>query len=739
MLDSLFQLGVSAGRAVAWRRKRQERKFACLREDYYRLFWERAARQVGAELEEVGDGIVRILRGDFWTFVRHGEVMADSRLGLRIAGNKPFVVRLLGPLGFPTARHVEFDLATLDRARAFLELRRRLVIKPAKGDAGRGVTTGIDSPAKMRRASFAAAAFSWQLVAEEQIAGHAYRLLYLDGCLVDALRRDPPAVVGDGVGNIRELIGAENARRLDDRPFTALSALTVDLDCRFALEARGLALSDVPPAGERIVVKHVTSQNSAREQHSVLDQVHPSIKQLGSRAASALGLEFVAIDIVAADIGVPLKDSGGVLIEVNTTPSLHHHTLVSATGREVDVGALLLERQFAAQARRRSVSLSAAPGDRSGERDSSRSSARITVDPEDLRRFALAIVTACGAAGPQAELFARILVWHDLMGRSTQGIWRLAPYGRRVSLGQIRCPCQPEFRETGPATGMLDGDRGFGLTVGHLAMEHAVRLAKQAGTGMVCVSNSSHFGAAAYYVQIAAENGMIGLSMSNSLPKVAAFGGIRPVLGTNPLAFGAPRRNGRTVLVDLATSASAGSTIVEAMTNGMPLEPGVAIDSDGLPTTDAAEATRGALLPFGGAKGYGLALMVEILSGVISGAAISHRVASMYNQFDTGGRNGHFFMAIDIARFMPLETYFDRIELLIDLVRASGRDGGVSIPGEGRWAARDRALREGIVLGPRVAEGLERLAHEHRVAVPWERLSPPTHAITAPAHAGDPK
>ena len=739
-----------ARHVLDWHHRRQAARFNRLRDDYYRLFWQDAARLIGADLEDAGHGILKIHKEGRWTFVRQHEVMVDSRLGLQMAGNKPFVLRLLGRHGCPTPRHVEFDLTTVRRAGELLRrLGRSLVVKPATGAGGLGVTTRIDRHAGLLRASIWAAAFSRHLIAEEQVPGQSYRLLYLDGRCIDAIRRDPPVVFGDGTRTIRELIAAENTRRLESRSIMALSPLTVDLDCRFTLRAVGLTLQDVPSADERIIVKSVANQNSSREQYSVRDQVHPAVVQLGLSAAKALGLEFVGIDIMTPDIGIPLEDSGGALIEINTTPSLHHHALVSSHSDAVPVGALVLERLLACQTQRRVLCSDAIPdhADRldklvtdTGRRAGQPSSPVVArVNPDDLRSFSLQIVSDCGAVGPQAELFVKILVWNDLVGRSTHGVWRLGTYCKRFLLGLIQCPCQPVFRQTGPAIGLLDGDRGFGPYVGHVAMQRAMDLARDAGTGLVCVSNSNHFAAAAYYVQLAAQEGMIGLAMSNSTPKVAAFGGVRPVFGTNPLAFGAPRRGGRSVLVDMATSASSGAHVIECMENGAPLPQGVAIDAEGRPTTDATRASQGALLPFGGAKGYGVALMVEILSGVISGAGISHQVGSMFQNFESNGHNGHFFMALNVAHFMPLETYYDRLETLIDLIRQSGEDGDahVSIPGEGRWAAHERASREGICLDERIAQVLEKLANAHHVQIPWHLTSDSTRAAPTPAHAGD--
>jgi D-alanine-D-alanine ligase-like ATP-grasp enzyme len=245
---------------------------------------------------------------------------------------------------------VESDLTTLGRARQFLqELKGPAVIKPASGTGGgRGVTTQIIDMDRLKKASFYAAIFDRTLLMEEEVAGHSYRLLYLDGKLMDAVRRDPPTVVGDGKRSIDELMRHESSERLRGcYPYGALSPLTKDLECVFNLQSQGLTPRDTPVAQQRIVVKSVVNQNSRWENHRVLEQVHPSIEEAGSRLVTTLGLRLAGLDIMTSEIGVPLADSGGRVNEVNTTPGLHHHVLVAETGRKLPVGELILDRIFA--------------------------------------------------------------------------------------------------------------------------------------------------------------------------------------------------------------------------------------------------------------------------------------------------------------------------------------------------------------------------------------------------------
>ena len=343
------------------------------------------------------------------------------------------------------------------------------------------------------------------------------------------------------------------------------------------------------------------------------------------------------------------------------------------------------------------------------------------LNPERLRSFATDLLVAYGVDTAQARVVADNLVWNEMVGRRNFGFLRLPLYVERLAAGGLNGDCRPRFDERGEGIAMLDGDNGFGQYAGALAMDHAIGEAVERGTGIVGVRNSNFFGSGAWFVDKAASRGMIGLALSNSFPKVVAHGGLLPVFGTNPFAFGAPRRNGDHILVDMATSALAGSTVRQHKRTGEPLPVGLAIDGDGNPVTDPNLAEKGALLPFGGAKGYGLSLMVEILAGVLTGAGISGGVASMYRDLSEGGNNGHLMMAIDIERFMPLPVYYHRMEGLVRLIRASQPDGEVLLPGEVRWREYRDSRRNGIRLDPPVRKSLDEIAAAVGMALETER------------------
>lgn len=335
---------------------------------------------------------------------------------------------------------------------------------------------------------------------------------------------------------------------------------------------------------------------------------------------------------------------------------------------------------------------------------------------DKLTAFAAETLAAAGADREQAASVAEVLVWSDAVGRPNHGVWRLPILCKRLSAGLFQCPCRPRIDDRAPGIAVIDGDNGIGHYVGRVAADVAIERAAKNGVAAVGVSDSNFLGALGYYVQRIAERGMIAMLFNNSFPKVAPHGGTKPVLGTNPLAFAAPRRDRKSILVDLATAASAGSDITKAAELGQSLPVGIAIDREGQPITDPSKVNQGALLPVGGAKGYALGLIVEILAGVITGAGISHGVRSMYSDFENPGNSGHFFVAIDINTLMPLDTFYERMEHLVDALRDCD---GVLLPGEARWRAQaETEAAGGVTLDEQTIAALTKLAKSLNVSMP---------------------
>lgn len=328
-----------------------------------------------------------------------------------------------------------------------------------------------------------------------------------------------------------------------------------------------------------------------------------------------------------------------------------------------------------------------------------------------LEQFVLKALATARVDKHQAQALTDNLIWCDLVGRTNHGVERLPILVERLQKGLINSPCLPQLGRVAKSLANLDGNNGFGHFVAAKATDHAIDIAKETGVGIVCVNNSNFFGAAGYYVNRAAERGMASIVLSNSFPKVAAAGGVTPVLGTNPFAFGAPRKSGRALIFDMSTASVAGSSIREKLKLGQVFSNPIAVDRMGNPISNPAEIGDSALLPMAGAKGFGLAIMVEVLSGVLSGAGIAAQVNSMYKNFDNSGANGHFILVIDIEKMMPLDTFYHRLEMMEDMI-LNDPSKNLRIPGMARWECFDDSITNGIPLAKSTIDALETLASQ---------------------------
>lgn len=330
---------------------------------------------------------------------------------------------------------------------------------------------------------------------------------------------------------------------------------------------------------------------------------------------------------------------------------------------------------------------------------------RLRVSAESLRRCVSMILERAGVDVSEARQIAEVLTWTEMIGRQSHGVRRLPILVDRFRRGLIRSPIS--FPELDPSRGIhvVDGQNGFGQILGAKAMRSAVQLARRHGIGAVGVRHSNHFGAAGYYANLASEAGMLGMCFSNSYPRVVPPGGATPVVGTNPLAFSAPTRSGRAILVDMATSAVSGSAVRAACQASQPLAPGVAVDGQGLETRDSVLSSLG-LLPIGGPRGFGLGLMVEILAALLTGSAISHEVGSIFQDLDRPNGVGHLMVALDPEAWMPRDEFLDRMDILIRFVKTAKpvpAGGEVLLPGEKRWREFNRSSAEGIELSEQEA------------------------------------
>lgn len=339
---------------------------------------------------------------------------------------------------------------------------------------------------------------------------------------------------------------------------------------------------------------------------------------------------------------------------------------------------------------------------------------RLVPAPE-LKAWVARVLQSAGVPSTDAETAADVLVSSNLRGVDTHGVVRLPLNLRRLSSGAVNARPNVRIVQDSPATILVDGDNGMGLVTGAWAMREAVRRARESGAMVASVRHSNHYGAAAYYAQLASGAGLIGLSFTNTDAGMAPWGSVTPYLGTNPMAFAAPGGIEGGIAMDMATSQVSWGKVMLAARAGEKIPLGWATDRSGRPTQDAKEAMQGLMLPLGGYKGFGLALMIEILCGVLSGSSFGPHVvddgAKPYRTQDVG----HFFIAIDIEHFMPLEEFQARIRQVVDEIHACRLSENVSrlyVPGEIEMETAIRRKREGIPLAANLVEELVQLGLE---------------------------
>ena len=327
-------------------------QFRELRKEFYGGLWPQAARNVGAEFVPWKFGFARIRRGGLMTVVKGGRVMLDDQVTLNVLGNKVLTYELMAAKGVKIPRYGVFGAGNLARAKAFLaEVGGPVVVKPAGGTGGgQGVITGIKTATELVKACRYAARFAArsgsELLVEEHVDGDSYRLLFVDGEFVDAIRRDPPSVTGDGRNTLKALVAAENRRRLKEKPISALSPLLFNKECSNKLAALGLKAGTVLEAGRTVAVKQAINENAARDNRNVKSEIHRDIIEAGGRLAKDLGVRFAGLDLISTDVSAPLSAGKCIFSEINTTPGIHHHYLLRDPATVTPVAELVLEHMF---------------------------------------------------------------------------------------------------------------------------------------------------------------------------------------------------------------------------------------------------------------------------------------------------------------------------------------------------------------------------------------------------------
>src|SRR5581483_9779642 len=290
-----------------------------------------------------------------------------------------------------------------------------------------------------------------------------------------------------------------------------------------------------------------------------------------------------------------------------------------------------------------------------------------TIAHEKLTAFAAACLEKLGLAAADARLVAETLVAANLRGVDSHGIVRLPHYAARLRNGTVKARPDLRVERTGPSTARVEGDAGMGQLVATRAMQEAIALAKETGVGAVVARNSSHCGACAWFVEMAAKAGMIGIALTHTDSIMVPPGMKSIFLGSNPIAFAAPGTEEAPIVIDMSTTHAAWGKVIVARQEGKPIPPDWALDAAGRTTTDAAQAVG--LAPTGGHKGYALALMIEILCAQLAGVPFGPHVTKMYGELDKPRNLGHFMLALDVARFTGAAGFRAQIDALVREIR----------------------------------------------------------------------
>ncbi len=317
---------------------------------------------------------------------------------------------------------------------------------------------------------------------------------------------------------------------------------------------------------------------------------------------------------------------------------------------------------------------------------------------DSLRAWIINVFEKLSVPSDHAQLLADSLVATSLRGVDTHGIMYARTYAQDIQKGVVNP--QPNITVVSEKVGiaLIDGDLGLGIVTGHKAMRLAMDKAKETGIGAVGVRNSTHFGMTALYPLLAVSEGMIGMAFSNASPSMAPWGGKTLLLGTNPIALGVPGGETGDIVMDMATTKVAWGKMKVLAEAGKKMPFGWATDLDGNPTDDPNIGMKGLMLPLADHKGYGLALFVELLAAALTGAALDHEIE---NEQDYG----HFFIAIDVAAFLPMFALQARVAGLAQLFHESAplkENGCIYLPGEIEEETKKRRLIHGIPLMSKV-------------------------------------
>ncbi len=326
---------------------------------------------------------------------------------------------------------------------------------------------------------------------------------------------------------------------------------------------------------------------------------------------------------------------------------------------------------------------------------------------DHLSQLARAALINAGASAAMADATVRALVYAEARGLASHGFSRITQYAAQLKNGRVDGSAVAEVSVGKAAACLVDAHEGLAFAACELAIGEGIKRAKTAGSCVVGVTNSHHFGAAAFHLEAVAAAGMVGLAFSNSPAAMPAWGGARGIFGTNPIAAVFPRRAAAPLMIDLSLSAVARGKLMVAAKKGESIPLGWALDKDGNPTTDPKAGMEGTMLPAGGAKGAMLALMVELLCCALTGASFGFEADTFFVDAGNRPKLGQAFWVIDPAALAGGDVFNARVETLVAAMQA---ESGVRLPGGRRAAIAEVAYQVGVEVSAAVMADLERLS-----------------------------
>lgn len=338
---------------------------------------------------------------------------------------------------------------------------------------------------------------------------------------------------------------------------------------------------------------------------------------------------------------------------------------------------------------------------------------------EALNAFGIQVMVNAGLNEDEATLFIENLLFADSRGMGSHGISRLINYSKRVKCGVITPGANIEIIQESPSVLVLDGHNGIGAKIARQAMDLCIERAERTGCCAATVRNGNHFGAGAFYTKYAAQKGMIACMVSNSEAAVAALGGSKAMLGTNPLGVAVPAGRNDPFDLDMATSVVARGKVVLAQKEGREIPLGWAVDRTGTDTTDPnAVLDGGCMLPFGGAKGYAISLLIDLLCSCLGGALNCRTTPHFWTDYDHPQNVGYFLVVIDPSKFLPLDEFKERVDNLLEEFKGCPPAPGVDrvyIPGEIEANKEQLSHQLGIELSDAVAAELRQVGESFGV------------------------